>query len=294
MKRRAGLVKIGISGWTYAGWRGVFYPDKLPHKQELFYASRQFRTIEINGTHYGLQTPKSFRNWYEETPDDFVFSVKGSRYITHMKRLKEIEKPLANFFASGVLALREKLGPFLWQLPPSFKFEEESLDRFLSLLPQSTEQATELGRRHDDKLKARAWTRMGPEVAIRHCLEIRHDTFMTPAFFELLRRHKVAFVLADTAGKWPYTEDLTADFVYIRLHGDKKLYESGYSDEVLTHWASRIKAWRAGKQPRDAKLISSRSKGGKTAKDVFVYFDNDMKVKAPGDALRLRKMVGDD
>lgn len=284
------MIRIGISGWTYAGWRGVFYPEELTQKKELEYSSRQFPSIEINGTHYSLQRPSTFRKWHDETPEDFVFSVKGSRYISHLKRLKDIEVPLANFFAQGVLCLGEKLGPLLWQLPPNFKFDAGKLEAFFRLLPRSTAEAKRLMRRAS--LEGGSASGAARGLALRHCLEVRHESFVTPEFFELLREHRIAFVFADTAGKWPYAEDLTSDFVYIRLHGDKKLYESGYGRAALQGWAKRIRRWAAGGQPRDAKLVSPRKRAGRHRRDVFVYFDNDAKVKAPGDARMLRKLVG--
>lgn len=284
--------RIGISGWTYAPWRGVFYPDDLAQKNELEYASRQFNSIEVNGTHYALQRPVTFRKWYEQTPEGFVFSIKGSRYITHIRRLKEVEKPLANFFASGVLALREKLGPFLWQIPPSLKFDADILSTFLQLLPRTTEAAAHLARRHDSALKARAHLQPGPDHPLHHCLEVRHDSFMVPEFFDLLRKYKVAFVFADTAGKWPYAEDLTSDFVYIRLHGDQQIYVSGYTQDALDHWAQRIRSWNRGAQPRDAKLVTPRGKATRLKRDVYVYFDNDVKVKAPENARDLARRLG--
>lgn len=282
---------IGISGWTYPPWRGVFYPKKLPHRLELEFASREFNSIEINGSFYSLQRPSSYQRWYADTPPGFVFSVKGARFITHMKKLRDVEGPLANFFASGVLCLREKLGPILWQFPPNFGWNKERFREFFDLLPHDTGAAAKLARRHDDKLKAGAWTRTDAARPIRHCVEIRHPTFMVPEFFDLLRRHNIAFVFADTAGKWPYAEDLTANFVYCRLHGSEQLYVSGYSDKELEWWANRVEHWRKGKQPRDAKLISTR-KARSGRRDVFVYFDNDAKVHAPFNARTLAEKLG--
>ena len=282
---RSGL-RIGISGWTYPPWRGVFYPKKLPQRLELEFASRAFNSIEINGSFYSLQRPSSYQRWYAETPPGFVFSVKGARFITHMKKLRDVETPLANFFASGVLCLREKLGPILWQFPPNFGWNAERFSEFFDLLPRDTVAAAKLSRRHNDKLKGGAWTRTDANRPLRYAVEIRHPTFMVPEFFALLRRNNIAFVFADTAGKWPYAEDLTADFVYCRLHGAEQLYVSGYSDEEIEWWAKRIKHWRKGAQPRDAKLISNRkAKAGK--RDVFIYFDNDAKVHAPFNAKSL-------
>jgi uncharacterized protein YecE (DUF72 family) len=288
-------IRIGISGWRYAGWRGKFYPKDLPQHRELEFAGRTFNSVEINGSFYSLQLPSSYKRWYDATPRDFVFAVKGGRFITHMKKLRDVETPLANFFASGLLGLREKLGPILWQLPPSLGFDATRLDDFFELLPRNTRDAARLAKKHDDKLKAPAFTKIDISRPLRYALEIRHRTFMTPKFFELLRKQNVAFVFADTAGKFPYAEDLTADFVYIRLHGAEKLYVSGYNDRALDWWANRIEYWRKGRQPRDAKLIapvkSDNCRSG-SDRDVFVYFDNDAKVHAPFDAIRLSKRLG--
>jgi uncharacterized protein YecE (DUF72 family) len=277
---------IGISGWTYAGWRGVFYPKGLAHRGELEFASRQFNSIEINGSFYSLQLPSSYQRWYDETPPGFVFSVKGGRFITHMKKLRDVEAPLANFFASGVLCLREKLGPILWQFPPNFGWNPERFTQFFELLPVDTRAAAKLARKHDAKVKGRAWTKTDATRPIRHAVEIRHPTFMVPEFFALLRRHNIAFVVADTAGKWPYAEDITADFVYCRLHGAEQLYVSGYSDAELGWWADRIEHWRKGRQPKDTKLVSNR-KAAAGKRDVYIYFDNDAKVHAPFNARTL-------
>jgi uncharacterized protein YecE (DUF72 family) len=281
---------IGISGWTYAGWRGVFYPKKLAHRLELQFASRAFNSIEINGSFYSLQRPSSYQRWYAETPPGFVFSVKGARFITHMKKLRDVAAPLANFFASGLLCLREKLGPILWQFPPNFGWNPERFAEFFEMLPRDTRQAAKLAKYHDDKVNGRAWTKTDATRPIRHCVEIRHPTFMVPEFFALLRRYNVAFVVADTAGKWPYAEDITADFVYCRLHGAEQLYVSGYSDRELDWWANRIEHWRKGKQPKEAKIVSEKTAAGK--RDVYIYFDNDAKVHAPFNAKTLANKLG--
>src|SRR6266700_3884493 len=277
---RSGTVHIGISGWTYGGWRGSFYPAGLRNSDELSYASRQVDTIEINGTHYSLQHPDSFARWHDETPEGFVFAVKGSQFITHLKQLRDIETPLANFFASGILRLEEKLGPFLWQFSPRFRFDVEQLDRFLALLPRDSEAAAHLATRHDHRVKGRAWTRTGCKRLLRHAVEIRHSSFLDPDFVRLLRHHNVALVFAD-AVDWPYAEDVTADFLYLRLHGSEELYASGYEDEALDHWAARIRAWSAGLEPNDAELIDPDTKPPRRPRDVYVYFDNDAKVRAP-------------
>jgi uncharacterized protein YecE (DUF72 family) len=288
---RRGDVRIGISGWNYGGWRETFYPRGLRHSDELTYASRQVDTIEINGTHYSLQRPESFARWYDETPESFIFAVKGSRYITHLKQLKDIETPLANFFASGVLRLKDKLGPFLWQFSPRFKFDPSRLESFFALLPRDSEAAAALAKAHDRRLSDRAWTRTECRQDLRHAIEIRHSSFLDPAFVRLLRRHAITLAFADSV-EWPYAEDLTADFVYLRLHGSEELYASGYSDEVLDRWAARIKLWARGLEPNDARLIAPDMKPPRrSARDVFVYFDNDAKVRAPFDARSLRRKL---
>jgi uncharacterized protein YecE (DUF72 family) len=267
-----GAVRIGISGWTYPPWRGVFYPKGLPHRAELNYAASRLTSIEINGSFYSLQRPTSYRSWYEQTPDDFVFSVKGARFITHMKKLSGVETPLANFFGSGVLALREKLGPVLWQFPPTLQFDAEVLDAFLSRLPRTTAEAAYLARRHDDRLTDRAWTGVDSDRPLRHAIEVRHPSFEAQRFTEVLREHGVAAVLADAGGRWPTIREATADFGYLRLHGADELYASGYDDAALTEWGAVITELA----PRD----------------VYVYFDNDAKVRAPFDAMALAAKLG--
>jgi uncharacterized protein YecE (DUF72 family) len=284
-------LRIGISGWTYAGWRGVFYPPGLPRNSELAYASRQLNSIEINGTFYSMQRATSFQAWYDATPSHFQFALKGSRFITHMKKLKDVDTALANFFASGVLLLREKLGPILWQFPPQLAFHEEKFASFLELLPRTTTQAAQLARRHDHRIKGRAVLKADAERPLRHAFEVRHGSFLDPAFVQLLRKHNAALVFADTAGWWPYAEDVTADFVYLRLHGASELYTSGYGDDELDQWAARIRLWAAGKQPRDAALITTSPPRPHAQRAVYVYFDNDRKVRAPFDALRLAERL---
>jgi uncharacterized protein YecE (DUF72 family) len=268
------MIRIGISGWRYQPWRGVFYPDGLPQRRELEFASRHFPTLEINGSFYSLQRPEYYQQWYDETPAGFVFSVKGSRYITHMLRLKGAEKPLANFLASGILNLRDKLGPFLWQLPPMFVFKPERLEAFFKLLPRDTEQALKIARKRDARMAGRVRLAIDARRPLRHAIEIRHPSFVSDDFLKLLRRHDVGLVVADTAGKWPKLFDVTSDFVYVRLHGDVKIYSSGYTPRALDEWAKRIRGW------------------ARNGKDVYVYFDNDVKVRAPFDALNLVKKLG--
>ena len=289
---KRGEVYIGISGWRYEPWRGVFYPPELTQAKELEFASRALPSIELNGSFYALQKPDSYAEWYAETPDNFRFSVKGNRFLTHILRLKDIDKPLSNVLASGVFNLREKLGPFLWQFPPNFRFDPERMAHFLSLLPHDTEQALALARQHEDRMNGRTALEIDQKRPMRHAIEIRHESFVDPTFIALLRKYKVALVVADTAGKWPYIEDITTDFVYLRLHGDKELYASGYTDEALERWASRIEAWRGGAQPDDAHLISDKAPPKRTKRDVYCYFDNDVKVRAPFDARRLIARLG--
>jgi uncharacterized protein YecE (DUF72 family) len=267
-------VRVGIAGWRYPGWRGDFYPTGLPQRRELEYAAGQLTSIEVNGSFYSLQRPSSYAAWRAETPDDFVFSVKGPRYVTHFKRLVDAETALANFFASGVLGLGPKLGPVLWQLPENLRFDADVLDAFLAGLPRSTGAAAALAERHDDKVKeGRSLTVTEADVPLRHALEFRSATFADEAAYALMRRHGVACVLADTAGKWPKVEQVTADFAYVRLHGDKELYASGYSDASLRDWAEKCRGWAAD------------------GLDVFVYFDNDLKGHAPHDAMRLIRLL---
>ena len=285
-------VHIGISGWRYVPWRGDFYPQGLKQKSELAFASRAVNSIEINGSFYALQRPSSYQSWYQQTPADFVFSVKAPRYITHVRRLREVEGALANFLASGVLGLGEKLGPLLWQFPPSFRFDAVLMEDFFAQLPHDSEQALGIARQHEERMAGRTLLEIDQRRKMRHAVEIRHDSFVDEAFIELLRRYDLALVVADTAGKWPYLEDLTSDFLYLRLHGDKKLYTSGYSDAALKHWSQRVRAWARGEQPRDARLASAELAAAHRSRDIYCYFDNDVKVRAPYDARRLIEMLG--
>lgn len=268
------FARIGISGWTYAPWRGVFYPPKLPHRLELEYAAERLDSIEINGSFYSLQRPTSYRMWEERTPDGFVFSVKGGRYITHILRLKNARGAVANFFASGVLALGPKLGPLLWQLPPTLQFEAAEVDAFLGMLPRTTTEAAALARETTLK-EDRTHLAAGEERPLRHAVEVRHPSFDVPEFTALARSHGVAIVLADTAGRYPVIRETTAGFVYVRLHGDEELYTSGYTDESLDRWATEL-----GDHLR-------------RGMDVYAYFDNDVKVRAPYDAMGLRDRLAE-
>lgn len=287
-----GTIHIGISGWRYAPWRGKFYPPKLAQAGELDYASRQLPTIEINGSFYSLQRPESYAAWYAATPPGFLFAVKGNRFITHMLKLKEIDGPLANVLASGVFALREKLGPFLWQFPEMVKFDPERFEHFLSILPQDTESGLALARQHQPRMEGKVFLEMDEKRPMRHAVEVRHESFRDARFIALLRKYNVALVVADTAGRWPYMEDVTADFVYIRLHGDKELYASGYDDEATERWAASIRAWSTGGQPNGFVCASASAPPARASRDVYCYFDNDIKVHAPYDAQRLMAALG--
>jgi uncharacterized protein YecE (DUF72 family) len=289
-----GKIYIGISGWRYEPWRGTFYPGDLRQDDELAYASHALPSIELNGSFYALQKPESYAEWYQATPKNFVFSVKGNRFITHTKRLKDIDGPVANVLASGIFNLREKLGPFLWQFPPTFKFDPERMEHFLSLLPHDSDAGLTLARQYEPRMEGKVALEVDKKRKLRHAVEIRHESFIDEAFIALLRKYKVALVTADTARTWPYYEDVCADFMYLRLHGDEELYASGYSEEALDRWAERITAWSGGSQPEDARLISAKPGPKKASRDVFCYFDNDIKVRAPFDARRLiEKLVLD-
>jgi len=284
-----GHIRIGISGWRYAGWRNTFYPAGLTQSRELEFASRQVQTIEINGSHYSLQSPHSYVHWRDATPRGFVFSLKGPRYLTHMLRFRDIDASTvatANFFASGVFALREKLGPILWQFPPSFKFDRAAFETFLALMPRNTEEAQALAARHAAHVKNPCLS-ADRKRRIRHAVEVRHSSFCSEEFIALLRKYRAALVISDSVKDWPYAEDITSDFVYLRLHGTQTLYGGKYKDPALARWAERIAQWAAGKEPPDARRIASRPARQRAGRDVFCYFDNDKKVQAPLDARRL-------
>ena len=285
-------IYIGISGWRYVPWRGVFYPKGLAQARELDYASRQLPTIEINGSFYSLQRPESYAAWYAATPPGFVFAVKGNRFLTHMLKLKDIEGPLANVLASGVFELREKLGPFLWQFPEMVRFDTERFEHFLSLLPHDTEAALARARQYQPRMEGKVSLALDTKRPMRHAVEVRHESFRDERFIALLRKYNVALVVADTAGKWPYIEDVTADFMYLRLHGDTELYASGYDDDAIERWAERIRAWSTGGEPDECRRVSSKRPPKRASRDVYCYFDNDIKVHAPYDAKRLIAALG--
>jgi uncharacterized protein YecE (DUF72 family) len=266
-------VRIGTSGWLYPPWRGSFYPPGLAHRRELEHLSGLLDTVEVNGSFYSLQRPQSYASWAERTPPDFVFAVKGPRFVTHMKQLRDVEVPLANFFASGVLALGPKLGPVLWQLPPRMRFDAAKLDGFLRLLPRGTAAAAELAGGHDERMEGRAHLVADADRPIRHAVEPRHESFRDPAFAALLREHGVATVIADSAGTWPTFDQVTSDLVYLRMHGYGELYAGGYPPAALDAMAERMRGWRA------------------EGLDVVGYFDNDAKVHAPFDAISLAERL---
>jgi uncharacterized protein YecE (DUF72 family) len=280
MARNSPTALIGISGWRYARWRGDFYPTGLPQRRELAYAAERLDSVELNGSFYSLQRPTSYQRWRKEVPPGFVFAVKGGRYITHMKRLADVDGALANFFASGPLALGPTLGPVLWQLPERQTFDAGLLAAFFDRLPRTTSEALRLAERHDDRLKGRVHLEIETDARLRHALEVRHPSFLGDGVADLLAAHDIALVIADTAGRWPGPDAVTSDLVYVRLHGSRELYTSGYTDEELDGWTERILRWLDGSSTPDG-----------TGRDVAVYFDNDAAGHAPYDAERLRHRV---
>jgi uncharacterized protein YecE (DUF72 family) len=263
-------VRVGVSGWRYPRWRGDFYPKGLRQKDELRYVAERMNSVEINGSFYSLQRPSSYESWRDAAPADFVFAVKGGRFITHLKQLRDVETPLANFFASGVLALGDNLGPILWQLPERTRFDPERLSAFFALLPRTTAVAAALAERHDDKVPDdRATTKALTSAPIRHALEPRHESFDTAEARAFLAEHDICTVVADSAGRWPQLHDATSDFRYVRLHGESELYASGYTDDSLERWAAQVRRWLDD------------------GHDTYVYFDNDAKGHAPHDAVAL-------
>jgi uncharacterized protein YecE (DUF72 family) len=269
-----------VSGWRYPSWRGDFYPRGLVQRRELEYVGEQMSSAEINGSFYSLQRPSSYARWRDSVPDDFVFAVKGPRYITHMLRLRSAGNALANFFASGPLALRAKLGPILWQLPARHPFEPDVLDAFLASLPRTTAEALDLARGHDRRLDGRTWLSIDEDRPLRHSIEPRSASFDDPAFPELLRERNVSLTIADTADTFPMFDEITSDHVYVRLHGSQELYLSGYTDDELDAWAARVRAWADGSGCPDGR-----------PRDVYVYFDNDGRGRAPHDAVALERRL---
>lgn len=268
---------VGTSGYDYRTWRGSFYPPNVPRRDWLAFASRVFNSIELNGTFYSLKSPAVFERWASEVPDrGFVFAIKGGRFITHNLKLRNCETALGNFFASGILSLGRKTGPFLWQLPATYRFEAERLDSFIRSLPRSSTEAEAVARQHDHRLERGALVDAAESVRYRHAFEVRHPSYFCGEFYELLRAHDCALVVADTAGKFAYSEAITTDFVYVRLHGSTAIYASDYDDAELESWSSKIRRWMRGGNGRAA----------------YVYFDNDAKVHAPHNAMQLAGLLG--
>jgi uncharacterized protein YecE (DUF72 family) len=276
MDEKGGRAYVGTSGWKKPQWRGGFYPTGLAQRRELEFASRQFTSLEINSTFHGLQRPSTFATWRAETPDDFVFTVKGYKAVTRAPSFRNARKNLADFFASGVLDLREKLGPLLWQLPAETKFNAESLERFLSLLPQSVFVAAELST---ESSAATDEAFDGPDRKLRHAIEVRDPSFLDTAFVELLHVHGIAVAFTN-APESPGFRELPSDFVYIRLSSGEDHHANGYDDASLKEWAARITDWVDGSPPRD----------------VFTYFKNPAGLlpHTPHNAVRLLRMLGQD
>lgn len=267
------MIHIGVSGWRYPRWRGDFYPAGLRQADELSFLSHRMNSAEINRSFYSLLRPELYRRWHDATPESFTFAVKGSRFITHMRRLQQPESALANFFASGPLALGSKLGPFLWQLPGSLHFDRERVEHFVASLPRTTCQAAELAGSADPGIVPDPYLEMpAGNVGLRHAVEVRHDSYLDRGFYELLRTHDVALVVSDAGGRHPRFDEPTATFTYVRLHGPQSLYHGSYRPDRIAPWAHRVRAW---------------SQHG----DVFLFFDNDSDGAAPWDALALARDI---
>jgi uncharacterized protein YecE (DUF72 family) len=269
-------VVVGTSGWIYPPWRGHFYPPELAHARELGYFSSRLPAVEVNGTFYSLTRPTVCDRWRGAVDPDFVFAVKGSRFVTHMLKLRDVGTPLANFFASGILRLGAQLGPILWQLPPMVRFDAARAEAFFAALPRDVRGAERLAHRHDHRVTGRACLTApdGRDRPLRHALEVRHDSWLGDTALEILARFGIALVVADTAGRHPYAVHDTAEFRYVRLHGATELYRSRYTDAEIATWARRVRRWLGGGQ------------------DVFVFFDNTDKRHAPADAARLLTALG--
>jgi uncharacterized protein YecE (DUF72 family) len=262
MAGKAGKIHIGIGGWTFAPWRGVFYPEKLTQAKELSYAASKLTSIEINGTYYGSQKPESFARWRDETPEGFDLALKGSRFCTNRRVLAEAGDSIKRFYDSGVLELTDRLGPVLWQFAPTKKFDEADFGAFLELLPR--------------KLEGRS---------LRHVVEVRHDSFQTPAFIALLRQHEVPVVYAEH-GKYPAIADLASDFVYIRLQTGKDTVKTAYPPKELDEWAERLTLWAKGGEPDDLNRVETKP-AKKQPRDVFAYVIHEGKIRAPAGAMEL-------
>jgi uncharacterized protein YecE (DUF72 family) len=256
-------IRVGIGGWTFEPWRGTFYPEGLAQKRELEYASRHLTSIEVNGTYYGAQKPESFARWREETPDGFVFSLKGARFATNRRVLAEAGPSIEKFCLGGVTELKEKLGPINWQFMPTKPFDPEDFEAFLKLLPKTVEGHT-----------------------LRHVVEVRHASFRTADFIDLLRHHKIGVVLTDKDG-FPHIHDVTAPFVYARLQRASEEVDTGYSATAIATWAERARQWAEGGHPADLDLIAPREKKPPKSREVFIYMINGFKPKAPAAAMAL-------
>jgi uncharacterized protein YecE (DUF72 family) len=263
----SGTIRIGIGGWTYEPWRGTFYPEKWPQKRELEYASRRVTSIEINGTFYGSQKPESFAKWHDETPDDFVFSLKAPRFATNRRVLADAGDAIARFFAGGVMELKGKLGPINWQLAPTKKFDPADFEAFLKLLPK--------------EMKGRA---------LRHVVEVRDQSFRSPELIALVRQHGIAVAIAADSA-YPQIADATAPFVYARIMGTRETAELGYTDAALDLWAARAQAWASGAAADGLDCVELRRADGK-ARDVYLYVISGHKVSNPAAAMALLKRLG--
>lgn len=284
-----GKIRVGVSGWSYDEWKGIFYPEDLGDDEQLGFATRVFDSIEVNGTFYSLTDPATCRRWRDVAPEGFRYAIKGSRYITHIRRLQEPNQALANFFASGILELGSLMGPVLWQLPGNFSFDAGTIDRFLEALPRDTSAGVEMARDHDERVPEAAYGN-GENHRIRHVLEFRHETFMTWQTARIAQRHGVALCFSH-ARDWPYIEEISAGFVYVRLHGPGELYASSYGPDALDRWAQRIRTWQSGDEPEGASRISSLDPPGRKERDVYVYFDNTAEGHAPEDARYLMERI---
>ena len=263
-----GTIRAGIGGWTFEPWEGTFYPDDLPKKRQLEYASGKLRTIEVNGTYYSGFKPETYAKWAAETPADFVFSIKGNRFVTNRRVLAEAGESMAKFFGQGLEELGPKLGPIVWQFAPTKRFEPDDFEGFLELLPR------EVGG-----------------LPLRHVLEVRHASFVTPDFPALAKRYGAAICYAHH-GAYPEMADVTADFVYARLQRGEDAIPTAYSAADLDVWAARLGTWAEGGVPDDLPLADPEAKAGKKPRDVFVYIIHEGKVRAPQGAMALQQRVG--
>lgn len=284
-----GNIRIGLSGWSYDEWDGRFYPDDLSPDDRLGYVADTFDTVEVNGTFYSLTDPASVRRWREQTHPGFAFAIKGSRYITHTKRLKDPDTAVANFFASGILDLGAQLGPILWQLPPNLEYDRDRLEHFLDLLPHDTNGAVSLARQHDDRVEDVSYGD-GTNHRVRHVIEFRHPSFLQSEAVATAKRHGCALACSHST-EWPLVPDVTAGFVYIRLHGPGEVYASGYDDEELRRWGRRIETWKRGGQVEDIEKVADVGPPAREERDVYVYFDNTAAGHAPEDARKLQGVV---